>query len=86
MSEVTYADATVRKSDKPVPMIGHGPFRRNRGQGDDGYGKKISTEWEAQIKGETKWRKVYAICFSNVASHYIVVDGATLYLRDSTFP
>lgn len=49
------------------PMLGFIP----KGQGQDGYGKKVSTEYEVQLLGEGKrWYKVYAICFSNSASYY----------------
>ena len=42
-----------------------------KGQGQDGYGKKIHTEYEVQLRGEgERWYKVYASCFSNVACFY----------------
>lgn len=52
----------------------------------EGYGEKIPTDWQVIIAGEKKWRKVYAICWSNVASHYIMLDGKREFIRDSDFP
>lgn len=34
-----------------------------------GYGSKIPTEYRVHYNG--RWRRVYAICFSNVATFYI---------------
>jgi hypothetical protein len=72
---VTYANVTVIRK---VPN----PARRPA----DGYGKKIPTDWQVQIDSKRHWYKVYAVCFSNVASHYIKVKGEDLYIRDSDFP
>lgn len=49
----------------------------------DGYGSKIPTDHQVQLVGETLWRKVYAVCFSNVASFYILTNGKKLYIRDA---
>ena len=51
------------------------------GQGADGYGRKITTDYVAQINGRTY--RVYAICFSNAASHYVTYKGEKLFLKDS---
>jgi len=50
------------------------------GQGADGYGRKISTDIVLRFEGETRPRRVYATCFSNAATHWIVYKGATYYL------
>lgn len=47
----------------------------------DGYGSKIKTDY--MIKSNTtNWLRVYAVCFSNVASFYVVVRGAKQYIHD----
>ena len=40
-----------------------------------GYGSKLPTSY--MIKFRNRWRRVYAICWSNCATHYIKVDGQT---------
>lgn len=47
-----------------------------------GYGNKIRCDYMIQIEGSPRWFRVYAICHSNVASHYIVVKGAKRFLGD----
>ena len=49
----------------------------NRSQ--SGYGSKIPTSWKVQLDGK-KWRRVYAICYSNCGSAYIVEKGKPVYL------
>jgi len=38
-----------------------------------GYGNKIPSRY--MVKFNNRWRRVYHICFSNVSTEYIVVDG-----------
>ena len=38
-----------------------------------GYGDKIPTRFMAHIQG--RWRRVYARCYSNVVTCYIVLNG-----------
>jgi hypothetical protein len=45
-----------------------------------GYGKKLTTKYIVNFCG--KKHRVYAICFSNVACHYILCAGKPLYLRE----
>ena len=44
-----------------------------------GYGKKLTTRYKVKYQG--RMRRVYAVCYSNVASYYIFVKGEKLYLR-----
>ena len=46
-----------------------------------GYGKKLTTEYVVTVPGERP-RRVYATCFSNVASFYIFRKGQTVWLHD----
>ena len=50
------------------------------GQGVDGYGKKIATDRMVRYHGETLKYRVYATCYSNCASHWIVRKGVKLHL------
>ena len=57
------------------------------GQGMDGYGAKITTDKllyfpYADNNGKYDRRKyrVYATCFSNVASHWIIKNGKKLHI------
>ncbi len=44
-----------------------------------GYGNKLTTKYKVKYQG--RMRRVYAVCYSNVASYYIFVKGEKLYLR-----
>ena len=44
-----------------------------------GYGKKLTTRYKVKYQG--RMRRVYAVCYSNVASYFIFVRGEKLYLR-----
>ena len=54
-----------------------------------GYGNKIPTQYMVKIFSLPKfkdpnppiWRRVYAIHYSNVASHYIIYKGERLFLN-----
>ena len=49
----------------------------------DGYGDKLPTQYKVHF-GKRKYR-VYAICWSNVASHYILIQGERYFLHDYDF-
>lgn len=46
-----------------------------------GYGNKLTTEYMLHI-GKRSYR-VYAVCFSNVASYHIVRNHQRVWIRDS---
>jgi hypothetical protein len=46
----------------------------------DGYGRKIRTIWKVPFKG--RLYRVYATCFSNVSSHWILSKGEKLFIRN----
>ena len=46
------------------------------GQTVTGYGAKLPTPY--LVKWAGKWRRVYAACYGNAASHYIGKPGAWL--------
>lgn len=40
----------------------------------DGYGTRITTGYLVQLEGESRWRRVYATCYSNVSTMWIIVN------------
>jgi len=50
----------------------------------DGYTKRAGspTTQQVQINNEKRWRRVYALCFSNVGSSIIKTKGGILFLQD----
>lgn len=68
---------------KPVTRIGsnhHAP-----GQGADGYGEKISTDYTVVAKKGKVNRsfRVYCSICSNIGSLYVLVNGEKLYVNDT---
>ena len=47
-----------------------------------GYGAKLATEYLLTVPDAPRPYRVYAICYSNVASFYILRKGQRLFLRD----
>jgi len=83
--EIKYADRVVgsytlyRSMPKGARVTQWGTFFP--GQGEDGYGRKITTDIILIFNGESKRKyRVYATCFSNCASHWITYQGQTLHL------
>lgn len=56
--------------------------RRGLQQTASGYGCKLTTHYMLETPDGRK-RRVYAMCFSNAASHYVIINGETFMLRDS---
>jgi len=52
-----------------------------RNRSASGYGNKLPTHW--MVKFGKRTYRVYAICWSNVASYYILISKQAYYLRDS---
>ena len=51
------------------------------GVAPSGYGSRIPTDHQVRVNGAGPWRRVYAICFSNAASHYVSILGRRYYFR-----
>jgi len=66
---------------KEVPRRGMWGFLP--GQSASGYGKKISTDWMIQFKGDWRKYRVYCICYSNAGSYYIIKRGEMLFIRST---
>ena len=62
------------------------PVKGRTGAGVYGYGQKISTARLIQFCGSKRLHRVYATCFSNVASHWITKDRQKLYIGDWQWP
>lgn len=76
MSELTYtdpADVTAVTADDTAPMYGRTVT---------GYGGKIPTRYRITYRGRT--RRVYAMCYGNSASVYVIVGGAVAFLDTDT--
>lgn len=84
---VTYLDEVTKSFsvyENPVE-VGPPPLCLRPGQGEDGYGDAIQTDYEVGICGESRRYRVYAICHSNVSSHYVRYMRRRIFLRDSDF-
>lgn len=51
-----------------------------------GYGRKIPSSRMIKLHGESIWRRVYVVCYSNAGSSYVVVKGKPTYIRDCDWP
>jgi len=51
----------------------------------DGYGRKIPTRYTVRFWGYKREYEVWAMCYSNCASHYIKYRGQERFIRDSRF-
>lgn len=67
----------------PVKKRGPSWYQLAPGQGQDGYGRKIHTDYKIKLPDNSRLFRVYCVCFSNVASFYISKGGQDYYLRDS---
>ena len=56
--------------------------KQGRQQTATRYGGKLTTEYMLHVPGSPRPYRVYAICYSNVASFYILRGGKMLFLRD----
>ena len=47
-----------------------------------GYGSKLSQPYWV-VCSDSRQRRLYAVCHSNAASHYVIVDGKRLTVSDA---
>lgn len=76
-TEIQYTSATMDNAVKvptPAHLAGCLP-----GMNQMGYGCKIPTIWKIPHNG--KLYRVYATCYSNCASHWIMCKGEKLHVR-----
>jgi len=84
ITTVRYADEVVGSYTlhrRPVKQRQVGWQTLAPGQGEDGYGKKITTDIMLRFNSHRRMYRVYCICFSNAGSNYITYKGQTLYLK-----
>jgi len=55
----------------------------NHGRDKNGYGGKVPTQYQMRY-GSNKWRRVYAICYANNMTLYIIDNKQDLYLDVDT--
>ena len=80
---IEYTPATMDDAIKvPTPAHLRAMLNRGRFPGTNvtGYGTKITTIWK--IPHLDRLYRVYATCFSNCASHWILAKGEKLHVRD----
>ncbi len=76
---VTYLDSDYVVIDRPLWHHKLGlTYTAN------GYGRKLPTRYMLSFNCG-RFRRIYATCFSNVASYWVIVSGKKLYLRDADF-
>jgi len=80
MTAAPVRNITWTDPDKVEGITCHGQPPRNPYA--TGYGRKIPTRF--QVRYARRWHRVYAMCYSNVATHYIRHDGAELVLENET--
>ena len=51
-----------------------------------GYGRKIPTQYIVIDNYSKRARRVYAICYSNAASLYVLISGIMYFLHDYNIP
>ncbi len=81
---ITYADTighyTLHRSPVKKRYLYGGNIVCNPGQAETGYGSKITTDIVLKFAGENCKRRVYATCYSNAASHWILYNGEKVHL------
>lgn len=76
---------TVNYLNQPFVLASKPLWWQKQGlqQTASGYGRKLTTEYVLTVAGEKRAYRVYAICFSNVASFYVLRGGVEIFVRDS---
>ena len=81
VTEVKYLmDCFKGVTFREVPVPRKGFMGLAPGQGSDGYGRKISTDYMARINN--RWHRVYCVCYSNSGSLYVILRSGRFYIRD----
>jgi|GEM_PF-5658531 len=76
MNQITYTP-----DDWKIGTTDHCPANRSV----TGYGGQIPTRYTI-TSPDNRIRRVYAICYSNVASFYCISHGKRLFIQDWRFP
>lgn len=77
MTQITYVPEPTRVRVYRLDWQIAGLF-----QTASGYGRKLTTGYQIQLPGDPpwRWRRVYAVCYSNAASYYVLIRGEARYL------
>ena len=75
-SDIQYANIDINKEGVYSPLRHH---RLGLTETATGYGSKLRTPYVVRYEGRT--RRVYAICYGNAASMYIVVNKRQLFIH-----
>jgi hypothetical protein len=75
---------TVTYQNAPYTVTIEQLWWQNQGlqQTATGYGRKLTTEYMLHLPDSKRPYRVYAVCFSNCASFYILRRGERLFLHD----
>lgn len=74
VNNITWLDDEAVTDIKLTPQ----PFARTA----TGYGAKLPTRYMLRIG--TRWHRLYAMCYGNTSTHYIVKAGEDLILTTAT--
>jgi hypothetical protein len=80
---VTYIDEVGDPNDgEPITLEDHPLWWHLQGlqQTASGYGQRLTTRYKVRHNG--RLYRVYATCFSNAASHWIIAGGVKLHIAD----
>ncbi len=61
---------TVAVEHKEKPLFHH---LNNLSYTATGYGSKLPTRY--MVRFDSRWYRVYSVCFSNVSTEYVLIDG-----------
>ena len=67
-------DIYDKVESKTVPVPRRGMMQLAPGQGADGYGRKIATDYMVRFNGKGPWLRVYCCCYSNSGTLYALVN------------
>jgi hypothetical protein len=73
---IRYIDQPYDTKDAPLRF-----HRAGLSETASGYGKRLRSPRMIRLHGETRWRRVYVVCYSNAGSAYVVIKGEPHYLR-----
>lgn len=79
---VQYAEdhfGVIESKTEPPPSVKAG--RYPYGQGADGYGSKIATNYLVRLDRRGPWRRVYCTCFSNCGTVWVSAKGKRYCFR-----
>lgn len=88
MKAATVDTRAIRYLDRPFTVKDAPLWFHVRGLTETatGYGGRLRSARMIRIVGETRWRRVYVMQYSNAGTAYVRVKGDVLIIRNSDFP